>query len=83
MSLLRPKNGGAEDYITRSLFLLIAWIIIGWLPMAALGFSIGLLLNLVTGESNFTTGSALAGMAAYIPLGLLGCHLQLKNYWTE
>lgn len=58
--------------------LLLLWMMIGWFIMAPLGLGVGLILNFLTGETNFTTGSTLSGMASVIPLGIFGLWLYLK-----
>lgn len=53
--MLRPKN---EDYITRGLFLLLGWIVIGWVPFAFAG-------ALLAGA-----GGAALGLFVSIPVGI-------------
>jgi hypothetical protein len=60
--------------------LIIAWLIIGWIPMGALGFGIGLIWGHLTNQpAAFTTGGALIGMFLYIPLGIIADLIHLKR----
>lgn len=81
MSILRPKDG--EEYIDRGLALLVIWFCVGWVVTGGLGLLVGLFLNHATGETNWTTGSTLTGMATYIPVGVIGYDLYLKAYWHK
>lgn len=74
---IRPRF--TEAAIDRALLFLIGWFLIGWFPIGGIGLGVGLLLNHFTGETNWTTGSTLTGMALSYPIGLLTYHLYLKR----
>lgn len=60
MSILRPKDG---DYIGRGIFLLLGWIIIGWVPFVI----VGALLAGAGGAAVGLFGSIALGVALYGP----------------
>lgn len=47
--------------------------------MGCIGFVVGLSLNYFTGETNWTTGCTLTGMASWIPVGLVIYKLHEKT----
>jgi len=57
----------------------MVWMFIGWFPMGCIGFVVGLSLNYFTGETNWTTGCTLTGMASWIPVGLVIYKLHEKT----
>ena len=54
MSILKPKDG---DYIVRSIFLLVGWCCIGWVPFAFVG-------GILAGAGGATLGFAVAYFSA-------------------
>ena len=65
MSVLRPKDG---DHITRGIFLLLGWFIIGWVPFAIAG-------ALLAGA-----GGAALGLVVSVPIGVALYWLYLERY---
>jgi hypothetical protein len=65
MSVLRPRDG---DYITRGIFLLLGWFIIGWAPFVLVG-------ALLAGA-----GGAALGLFISIPLGVALYWVYLDKY---
>jgi dolichyl-phosphate-mannose--protein O-mannosyl transferase len=63
MSVLKPKDG---DYVTRGIFLLLAWFCFGWLPFAFLG---AVTFSLLFGPTSAVAGATIF-FALSIPLGL-------------
>ena len=67
-------------YGDKALNFMFAWMIIGWFPMGGIGFVIGLIMGYFSGTLNeYTTGGLLAGMALYIPTGILTYNLHVRK----
>ena len=64
MSVLRPKDG---DYITRGVFLLLGWFIVGWVPFAVVG-------ALLAGA-----GGAAVGLGISVPIGVVLYGVYIKQ----
>lgn len=63
MSILKPKDG---DYITRGVFLLLGWFMLGWLPFSFLG---AVIFALLFGPTTAVGGATIFFFLA-IPLGV-------------
>jgi hypothetical protein len=80
--VLIRRHRDLVDAVDRALLVLIIWTCIGWLPMGAIGFGVGLVMGYFSGTLNeYTTGATLTGMALYIPVGILAYHLYLKRLY--